>query len=341
MVTLAAQIAPQQSTQYAALADTLAPYELTLSPLGAQIAKLEMLTLGGQNYLRFDLPAEPDERQLVELGMLATVGPLFVCYEQIGEVKGPLLRPLDTGFEPALPPVLMRARRYRGKTNEMFTHFMCNLARFSSGVRDHPWSALRVFDPLSGGGTTLFVALVLGASVAGVEREARTAQSTAAFLKQFMREQGIACRERRERFKGVGRRWVFTIGEGAQTCTIACGDTVNSATLISGFRPHLIVTDLPYGVQHKGELISLLSNSLPVWAALLPPGGSLVMAWDAKRFPRAEMIALVESASPLSVLNDPPYDSLAHRVDRVIKQRDVLVARPAESLRMERGGRRR
>ena len=52
----------------------------------------------------------------------------------------------------------------------------------------------------------------------------------------------------------------------------------------------------------------------------------MALAWESKRFARAEMIALVESVSSLTVLNDPPYDALAHRVDRVIKERDVLVA---------------
>jgi hypothetical protein len=44
------------------------------------------------------------------------------------------------------------------------------------------------------------------------------------------------------------------------------------------------------------------------------------------------MVSLVESASrgSLEVLNESPYDMLAHRVDRVIKRRDVLVARKAE-----------
>jgi hypothetical protein len=28
------------------------------------------------------------------------------------------------------------------------------------------------------------------------------------------------------------------------------------------------------------------------------------------------------------VLNESPYDQLAHRVDRVIKQRDIVVVRP-------------
>jgi hypothetical protein len=39
------------------------------------------------------------------------------------------------------------------------------------------------------------------------------------------------------------------------------------------------------------------------------------------------MVALVETVAPLTVLNDPPYNQLAHRVDRVIKRRDILVAR--------------
>ena len=51
------------------------------------------------------------------------------------------------------------------------------------------------------------------------------------------------------------------------------------------------------------------------------------MAWESTRFPRTDMIALVQAATPLTVLNEPPYDQLSHRVDRVIKNRDVLVAR--------------
>ncbi len=51
------------------------------------------------------------------------------------------------------------------------------------------------------------------------------------------------------------------------------------------------------------------------------------MAWESKRFSRDQMIQLVETESRLSVLNDPPYNELAHRVDRVIKERDIIVAK--------------
>jgi hypothetical protein len=331
MPTLVAQIAPQKSTQYATLASTLAPHELKLSPVGEQITEICPHRLGGQDYVKFDLPVELDEEQTGELAMLAMTSTFFVYYEKLGQVAGPLLHPIETHYKPALPPELVTTRRYRGKTNELFTHFMCNIARFSSALAHRPWSTLRVFDPLAGGGTTLFMALVLGASAAGVEHKAKDAESTAAFLRQYAREQGIACKEKKERLRETGRRWLFTIGkETRQQCIVACGDTGDSATLISGFRPHLIIADLPYGIQHRGELVSLLTRALPVWASLLPPSGAMALAWESSRFRRSDLVALVESVSPLSVLNDPPYNALAHRVDRVIKQRDVLVVRPKE-----------
>jgi hypothetical protein len=332
MSTLVAQIAPQRSTQYSALADALASQELLLSPLGQHITNMERVEIGGEAYLRFDMPVEPGEDQVRELGQLAMTQAFFVYYDRLGEVEGPLLRPIDPHVTRALPETLVTSRRYKGKTNELFTHFMCNVARFSNIPSGRPWDTLRVFDPLAGGGTTLFTALVLGASVAGVEKNATDVESTAAFVRNYAREQGITCSEKQEKVRGIGKRWVYTIGKGkTQQCVLAHGDTADSVALISGFRPHLIVTDLPYGIQHKGELVSLLSSALPVWASLLPPGGAMVLSWESRPLSRADLVALVESASPLVVLQDPPYLNLAHRVDRVIKQRDVLVARRPRS----------
>ena len=329
MATLLAQIAPQRSTQYGALADALAPHELRLSAIGSLIRGVAPTTLGGQAYLRLELAAQPEDEHLHELGTLAMTSAFFYLRDAIGAEAGPFLKPIDTGFTPFFPPELVMARRYRGKTNELFTRFMLNVARFSSAFAREPWTSLRVLDPLAGGGTTLFSALVLGADAAGVEKSAQDVQTTAAFIRQFAREEGIACKVKEERLKKVGRRWWFELGKGhIRRCLLACGDARLSAELTAGFKnPNLIVADLPYGIQHRGELEALLTESLPVWASLLPPGGCLALAWDATRFERAGMIGLAQSATTLTVLNEPPYDALAHRVDRVIKRRDVLVAR--------------
>lgn len=326
MPVLLAQIAPQRSTQYSALASALAPAELRLSPIGAHITSLEPLTLGGQAYLKVGLSSLVSEAQLRELGGLAMTSAYFDFFERIGEAAGPFLRPLETGFAPALPIGLMTARRYRGKTSESFTHFMLNVARFSSAFAGAPWRDLRVFDPLMGGGTTLLTALVLGASAMGVEQGKEDVESTASFIAQFCREQRIPFEEKEERMKKYGRRWNFTIGAAQQQCAFARGDTLQSAELMHTLkRPHLLVTDLPYGIQHHGALAALLREALPVWAGMLQAGGAIVMAWDATRFSREEMIALASSASSMRALVDLPYDRMQHRVDRVIKQRDVVV----------------
>lgn len=328
MTTILAQLAPQRSSQYGDLVSALAPHELRLSVLGPSIRELNTVEVAGQPYLCFNLPNLPTPEQSVELSSLATISAFFECEEQLGGRPGPWLRPLENSFQPLLPAELATARRYRGKTNEVLCHFLCNLARVSSSFQDRSWRELRVLDPLAGGGTILFTALMLGAEVAGVEQDEQDVRTTVAFVRQFCQEAGIACRVQEERLHKIGRRTTMTLGKDpSRRCLLANGKSVQSAAFISGFKPHFVIADLPYGIQHNGPLIELLTSALPVWVNLLPRGGTLVYAWDATRFKREEMIALAESLAPLTILNQPPYDQLAHRVDRVIKQRDIVVAR--------------
>ncbi len=322
--TILAQIAPQRSTQYTELVTELAPHELALSLAGEHITGgITPLALGGQQYLKFQL----DETALDTLRHMAMTDAYFRYYDRIGDVEGPLLKPLDITPQAALPPSLIATRRYRGKTNELFTQFMCNIARYSSDYRKTPWNKITLLDPLCGGGTTLFVGLVLGADVAGVDQDKKVVEGTVSFLKQFAKEGRIPAKYREDKLKNVGKRWFITLDQ-AMRCVIGRGDTADVADFVHGLkRPQLIVTDLPYGIQHGDEWQEMLMAALPAWAGVLADGGALAFSWDATRFSRVEMIDLVQSVSGFQVMNDPPYDGLAHRVDRVIKQRDVIVAR--------------
>ena len=334
-LVLAAQIAPQRSTQYANLAGELAPAELAASPLGRRAGEIAVRRLAGQDYATFALPggdlSEDDTRLLASL---ATLGNLFELYDGLGDVAGPLLRPVATDYPHALSPDIAAVRRYKGKTSELFTLFLCNMAKFASRFAETPWRELRVFDPLCGGGTTLFTALALGAHAAGIERERGDAESTATFLTQFCREARVSVGVREERLRALdAHRWQFRIGrekEDPRRALLVAGDSALSRDLLAGFgRPHLVVTDLPYGIQHNAPLAELLGRCLPAWAGQMEPGGTLAFSWDSTRATRDEMAALVEDLSPLRVVTEAPYDALAHRVDRVIKRRDVIVARAA------------
>lgn len=328
MPTLLAQIAPQRSTQYASLAETLAPVELRLSAAADCLGEIQPVTLGGQRFVRCALTQPLTDAACAALGTLASTSAYFDFVETLGDEPGPWLRPIEIASAQLWSDELISARRYKGKTNELFTRFLCNIARHSSAYANTAWRELRVLDPLAGGGTTLFVALSLGAQALGVEKNSEDVTSTAAFFRQFCKEQGITAVEKVERLKTVGRRWRFDAK--GQTLVYANGDGAQAEKLLNGFkRPHLIVTDLPYGIQHNGPLHELLANALPGWERWLEPGGALAFSWDATRVSRDEMVAVVENNSRMRVLNQPPYDAVAHAVDRVIKRRDVIVAVPA------------
>lgn len=329
MAYILAQISPQRSTQYSKIANRLAPAEISLSPPGQYIASIEQIKLGRTDYLKIDIGDHNiDENDLYEFGNMAMLFSFFRYYPEIGKSEGPFLKPLDTLTEYYLPHDLVMTRRYRGKTNEMFTRFLCNIARYSSSYNNLPWKETRVFDPLAGGGTTLFTALCLGADTAGVEKRSKDVLSTVTFLKQYLNEKEIQYRLKEERLKKSVKRYCFSIGKNRKKLLLSKGDTVNSQELIKGLKkPHFIVADLPYGIQHGGEITDLVAESLTEWSSMILPGGTITMSWDSTRFSRKEMIKLVGDNAPVTVLEGETYDEMAHRVDRVIKKRDIIVAR--------------
>jgi hypothetical protein len=331
--TYVAQISPQRSTQYTNVARDLAAAELLASPLGQTLTDVSMEHIAGQDYLKFTVSgASLSPQHLEQLAGMAMLGSLFEFFPAIGDVEGPLLRPTSATYPFFISPDLASIRRYKGKTNEFFTRFLLNIAKNASDFRDTEWRELKLLDPLCGGGTTLFAALSLGAHVAGIELDRGDVESTATFITQFCRESRIQISVTEERLRKLAsaRRWLFLIGkkENQRRCMLVNGDAVQARELTAGFgQPHLIVTDLPYGIQHQAPLSALLNSRLPAWAELLQPGGAIAFSWDATRFTRAEMIDLVEQVAPLDVIQRPPYDGIAHRVDRVVKRRDVIVAR--------------
>lgn len=334
----AMRIAPQRNTQYARLAAALARPELLASPLGPRLGRLTARTIAGEEYLTasFEKPLSEDDRRVV--GALGGVSECHELYEELGGVVGPLLRPLELPRTEFVPAEMAVARRYRGKTNELFTTVLLNIALFASEFAGQLDQRLRVLDPLAGGGTTLFTALRRGYDVAGIEREREDVETTTAFARQFLREQGIPFAFVDEHLRGRGRRGVFRVGraDDRRMLALALGDSREVEGLLDdlpgGARFHLLVADLPYGVRHAGQVPDLLRDGLPAWESALLAGAGIALAWDATRLGRDALHELVSKHTKLTIVDRPPYDQFAHVVDRQIKRRDVLV------LRNEAGG---
>ena len=296
MTRIAAQLSPQRSTQYSNLPRDLAAAEVLASPLGAGLQDLSLRSIAGQDYLQFDLPGPITSEAARLLASMAMLGGIFELFDAIGDVAGPLLRPVQATHPAFLSPDMAATRRYKGKTNEAFTHFLCNMAKYASDFHSSDWSTLDVVDPLCGGGTTLFTALSLGADVAGldvdrtdIESRRASSPSIAARTASRLAPRKSACASS-VRGAGCSR-------SAGTTCAAACWPLAmpdGPASCCAGFgRPHLIVTDLPYGIQHSRPLHGLLADCLPGWTELLQPGGAMAFSWDSTRLDRQEMIALV------------------------------------------------
>jgi hypothetical protein len=330
---LALKIAPQRSTMYAALARRLAEPELRASPLGERLASVEAARLAGQDYLLVELAGELTPRDRAVLSRLAAISEAHEYLPTVDALAGPFLRPLEPVWEPFVPIEIVETRRYRGKTNELFTGVLLNLALFAGEFAGRLDERLRILDPLAGGGTTLFAALARCYDAIGIERERADVESTDTYVRQFLRDAGVPFKRTEERVRGLGRRSVFSIGRqpDARTLALVWGDANEAPALLDGLpggaRCHAIVADLPYGVQHRGDVAELLTRALPRWARALLPGGAAALAWDAAQLKRAEAAALVERCAGLELVDQPPYDALEHAVDRQIRRRDVLVIR--------------
>ncbi len=349
---LALKITPQRNTQYANMTETLAAPELLASPLGSAITYLEPATLAGQAYLLMDIdegnphchPERGEGCGMLEiLSRLGATSEAYEYFERVGEIQGPLLRPLEPQFAPFVPLQMAEIRRYKGKTNEMFTRVLLNLAVFAGAYSEQFCGRLRILDPLAGGGTTLFLALAAGYDAFGIDQVRQDIDTTGVFIRQYFNSEHIPYKEIDERGRRAGRRYQFEVGRKGSTrmLVLAHGDTLQALQHMQevpgGPHMHAIVGDLPYGIQHFGEIADLLSKALPTWERMLLPGGTLALAWNATRIERAAMVELVERSTHLQVRNDPPYTQFAHTVDRVIKKRDILVATAIPFLRGNQG----
>lgn len=332
---LALKITPQRSTQYAHLAASLAAPELLASPLHAMIHEVQPITLAGQSYLlvTIDDTCLSDSLTVNILYRLGTISEVYEYLEHIGDVSGPLLRPVEPVFTSFVPLEMAEVRRYKGKTNEIFTRVLLNVALFAGNYAESSSTQrLRVLDPLAGGGTMLFVALVCGYDAFGIELERQDVETTAVFVRQYLEGEHIRFKEIDERGRKAGRRYQFEIGPKGDTrhLVLTHGDcsaaNLHLREVAGGPHVHTIVGDLPYGIQHFGEIAHLLTHSLPIWEQMLLPGGTIALAWNATRIKRAEMVELIQKHTQLQVRNDPPYTQFEHTVDRVIKRRDIIVA---------------
>ncbi len=293
------------------------------------VVMAEAAGVAGATDLRFDqigdlvfLRLSADASVLPDLLRLSAVQGAF-------EMDGSMMRPLDHGANFALHPDFVWGEKYRGKTNETLTQLMINV-----GLQQMPLSdpaKLRLLDPMCGRGTTLLWAMRYGLHAVGIEQDDTVLSDVRRGLKKWTKihRQKHKLSEgwtQKANKKGIGKFLEFSALGTAMRLIV--GDSAQSYDLTQRKPFDLIVTDVPYGVQHMGgkdtrSPLETLKTCAPVWAQCLAPGGAMVVAFNSNIPKRSQLIAAFGGLE-LEVL-DTKFE---HRMSESIV-RDVLVMRKA------------
>lgn len=288
-------------------------------------------SLGGADFLTFESrPLSGDEITFLS-------GHSAVLF--LAEKEGAVLRPLSfspgTYLEEDLPEIL----KYKGKTSASFTRMVLNMALSFSPFFSSS-SPLTLLDPLCGKGTACFCALQGGMNAVGLDLDQKAVREAADYFSRYLKVHQLkhSMRAVSETFMKTSlpvTDFVFSdtrdhYQQGdTRSLRLSVGDTSLAPALCRHQQAHLLVTDLPYGVQHAPQFghkpesfRSLLSRALPHWRKALLPGGIAAISFNTLTLPAQQVteIALDVGWTPLE---DPCLTHLRHEVEQAVV-RDVV-----------------
>jgi hypothetical protein len=303
-------ISPRAEAAFFAQAREVAQAELAgVEGLGAA----QLRQHGPLQFLELEAPPE----RLQELARLA-------CIQGIFEPDGDLMRPLDAGPEFQLHPDFVWGEKYRGKTNETLTQLLINLALQTTGKHAEDCTLL---DPMCGRATSLLWAMRYGMRAVGVDQDGTIHRDLNRSLKKWtkLHRQSHKIQEgwiNRTNKRGTGKSFDFTAG--GPSMRVVIGDTADTHDLTLRKPFDLLVTDLPYGIEHRAgrdtrSPLEVIEAAAPAWAKALAPGGAMAIAFNANLPKRAALLGAFDGLG----LNEVARP-VAHRMSESIL-RDVLI----------------
>lgn len=281
--------------------------------------EFEIRQLGGMIFYVISCPPE----RLTELARLSFVQGIFEC-----GVSDQLL-PIDADAAFALHEDFVFGAKYKGKTNERLTQLLINLGLSSIDYDD--LRNVKLLDPMCGRGTTLLWAMRYGFNAKGVEQDAKALQDMRGALRR-------ACKQHKQKHtltegyigkakKGTKGKFLEFQSAGSALRVIT-GDAAQLPSILKGERFDLLVSDIPYGVQHfttekTRNPIAVLEECASGWAEALKPGGALVIAYNRYQPKRKALINVFEKVGLVAQDIELP-----HRMSESIV-RDVVIFKHA------------
>ena len=296
-------------------------------------ADISIEMMGSTAFLCFQCrELSPDELKL--LAMHSSLGMMF-------EKTGAWLRPISVTSPDVFPEDLPEILKYKGKTNPSFTRMMLNVSLSLTSFFRNPNQAV-ILDPLCGKATSLFCGVCMGASAVGLDTDRRSLKEAEDYFSRYLKSAGIKhtlhSLSSTVNSRGVpGTVFRFSVNrddfKAGQTSflTMFNADSALAAPLLRKSPANILITDLPYGVQHAPHGLSgpesfktFLERMLPAWRQALIPGSALALSFNALTLKRKTVLEALSSSGYL-VYNGDEYSDLAHTVEQAVC-RDLVFA---------------
>lgn len=273
--------------------------------------------IGAMEFLEVEV--EGSETQLASLSSLSFV---YGIFEYRQEQLVPL--PIEPAFN--LHEDFVFGAKFKGKTNEILTQLLINVGLQS--IKYKNIADVKLLDPMCGRATTLLWGMRYGMKTKGIEQDAKALDDIRLNVKKW-------CKVHRQKHlfkdgfvggkstKGKTGRFIEFTADDASMRVIT-GDAANAASLLKNEKFNLIVTDLPYGIQHfttskTRNPLEVLRACAKDWIESLKPGGVMVLAFN-RNIPRRKDLMAVFTEHGLEVLEFTAPHQMSESIVR-----DILV----------------
>ncbi len=303
-------ISPEARGAYFADVLTVAQAELAM----CTALESEHIQLGGMDFLEIEWPEEANTHALARLSFV----------QGIFQNEDGALRVADCDPDWALPLEMIFGAKFKGKTNERLTQLLMNIGLAVSGKVPEMCTLL---DPMAGRGTTLLWAMAYGMRSYGLDLDPaatpdlqRNATKWAKLLRlKHKVETGFAAKKNK---KGQGA--FFEMKATSTSLRLTQGDAVNVGNIYRNAKFDLIVSDLPYGVQHMSgpsrSPLEKLTKMASDYHRILAKDGVVVLAFN-RNNPKRKALEDAFLGEGWTVQNS----QFVHRMSESI-MRDVLIA---------------
>lgn len=272
------------------------------------------------------------------------IGSSSIYYAMFEIMENELLRPIQVPDFHTFPESMVQILKYNGKTNEQFTRLMVNIALATCKTNS---DKITLFDPMCGKGTTLYEGFIRGFDVKGVEINEQWSQEIQTYVLKFLREgryKHLSQKSKRSDSKKRKIADVFTLtaavdkkdfkSGNVQSFELYNSDTTKTDLIVKKKSCDIIITDVPYGVQHGSKNdrdtkmsrspLELLKSAIPAWVKVLKTKGSIVLSYNEFTM-KYKDISIVLEENGFKVLDESPYNNYLHRVNQSIN-RNLIVA---------------